>query len=55
LYIYLIDEYINANINNSPQSLENAVRILSMMRETWADAIVIVNRERESAPVRRVG
>jgi hypothetical protein len=29
-------------------SLENTVRILSILRDTWAEAIVIVQREREA-------
>lgn len=48
LYIYLIDEYLAANINNSPRSLENALRILTILRDTWVEAIEIWRRERES-------
>jgi flagellar protein FliS len=55
LYIYLLDEYVAANINNSVQSLENAVRILTFMRGTWSEAIEIVKKERESSLVRRAG
>lgn len=50
LYIYVIDEYINANINNSPRALENAIRILTVLRDTWVEAIDIWKREREAVP-----
>lgn len=48
LYMYIINEYVQANVNNSVTSLENTVRILSILRDTWAEAIVIVQREREA-------
>ncbi|RNC67273.1 MAG: flagellar export chaperone FliS [Desulfuromonadales bacterium] len=48
LYIYLIDEYLRANIQNSPQALQNAVRILTILRDTWLEAIEIWKREREA-------
>jgi flagellar secretion chaperone FliS len=50
LYLYVINEYVNANINNSLKSLENTIRILSMLRDTWAEAFEIVKKEREAAP-----
>lgn len=55
LYIYLCNEYIEANIRNSPESLENAVRILTILRGAWAEAIEIVKKEREAGLVRRAG
>ncbi|AJE02400.1 flagellar export chaperone FliS [Geobacter pickeringii] len=48
LYIYLIDEYLAANINNSPRSLENALKILTILRDTWIEAIDIWHRERDA-------
>jgi flagellar secretion chaperone FliS len=48
LYMYVINEYVRANVNNSVESLENTVKILSMLRDTWAEAIEIVQREREA-------
>ncbi len=48
LYMYIIHEYIKANVNNSVTSLENTVKILGMMRDTWAEAIEIVKKEREA-------
>ncbi|BEH11563.1 MULTISPECIES: flagellar export chaperone FliS [Geobacter] len=50
LYIYVIDEYINANINNSPRALENAIRILTVLRDSWVEAIDIWKRERDVVP-----
>lgn len=41
LYIYVIDEYVTANIQNSEKSLENAIRIMAHLRDTWAEAIQI--------------
>ncbi|WP_298438417.1 flagellar export chaperone FliS [Geobacter sp.] len=57
LYIYLIDEYLAANINNSPRSLENALKILTILRDTWVEAIEIWHRERveQIAPLSPAG
>jgi flagellar protein FliS len=51
LYMYIINEYVNANVNNSVASLENTVKILGMLRDTWAEAIEIVKKERESGSI----
>jgi len=48
LYTYLIDELIAANIKNAPEHLENAVRIMTTMRDTWVEAAEIVKKEREA-------
>lgn len=48
LYNYLIDEFIAANIKNAPEPLENALRIMTTMRDTWVDAAEIVKKEREA-------
>lgn len=48
LYMYIINEYVRANVNNSVSSLENTVKILSILRDTWAEAIEIVRKEKES-------
>ena len=50
LYIYVIDEYLAANINNSPQSLRNAIRIMTMLRDTWVEAIATWKKEKEIVP-----
>ena len=51
LYMYIINEYVHANVNNSVKSLENTVKILGMLRDTWAEAIEIVKKEREAGGV----
>jgi len=51
LYMYIINEYVNANVNNSVASLENTVKILGMLRDTWAEAIDMVKKERESGSI----
>lgn len=48
LYLYVINEYVNANVHNSVNSLENTIKILSMLRDTWAEAIEISRKEREA-------
>ncbi len=48
LYMYIINEYVRANVSNSAASLENTVKILGMLRDTWAEAIEIVKKEREA-------
>lgn len=58
LYLYLIDELVSANIKNAPVHLENAVRILTTMRDTWVQAAEIVKKERDAggaSPMARVG
>ena len=52
LYIYIINEYIAANISNVPQHLEHVVRILTMLRDTWVEAADIVKKERKSGVLR---
>jgi flagellar protein FliS len=54
LYTYLIDEFLAANIKSDHEHLENALRILTTMRDTWVDAAEIVKKERESG-VRSMG
>jgi len=48
LYKYIINEYVCANINNSVASLDNTVKILTILRDTWAEAIQIMQKEREA-------
>lgn len=55
LYIFIIDQYLDANINNDPKPLENAVRILTMLRETWAEAIEIWRKEKEGTGIKQAG
>ena len=58
LYVYIIDEYIAANISNSAVHLENVVRIMSTMRDTWVEAIDIAKKEHDAGgmrPMRMLG
>jgi flagellar secretion chaperone FliS len=55
LYMYIINEYVSANVNNSVASLENTVKILSILRDTWAEAIEIAHKEREAGSTTRKG
>jgi flagellar protein FliS len=55
LYMYILNEYVNANVNNSVTSLGNAIKILGMMRETWTEAIEIVKKERAAGIIHRKG
>ncbi|SNB47026.1 flagellar export chaperone FliS [Geobacter sp. DSM 9736] len=54
LYIYVIDQYLEANINNSPVPLENAIRILTILRDTWVEAIDIWKKEKAIAAAPQV-
>lgn len=55
LYMYLINEYVAANINNSAQSLQNAVDILSTLRDTWREAMEKVTCDQETPDMRHGG
>ena len=55
LYMYIINEYVHANVNNSVSSLGNTIKILSMLRDTWAEAIEIVKKERETGAIAQRG
>lgn len=46
LYLYLMDEYTKANMSYEMAHLENAVKILTILRDTWKEAAEIVQRER---------
>lgn len=46
LYIYMIDEYIAANISNNPIHLDNIIRVMSTMRDTWVEAVEIAKSQR---------
>ena len=38
LYTYVIEKLAHANLNNDSDALNEAVKILSQLRETWAEA-----------------
>ena len=45
LYTYVIEKLAHANLNQDLASLNEAIKILSQLRETWAEADQIVQRE----------
>jgi len=45
LYTYVIEKLAHANLNNDPESLREAVKILSQLRETWAEADRILQED----------
>jgi flagellar protein FliS len=55
LYMFIINEYVKANANNSVSSLENTIKILSILRDTWVEAIETVKREREAGITQKKG
>jgi flagellar protein FliS len=48
LYVYLTEEFTKFNMNNSPAHLENAIKILTVLRDTWVEAAEIVRKEKEA-------
>ncbi|ABQ28236.1 flagellar export chaperone FliS [Geotalea uraniireducens] len=46
LYMYLISEFTEANLNNSAASLENAINVLTILKDGWNDAILQARKER---------
>jgi flagellar protein FliS len=46
LYLYVIGEFTKANFTNDRASLDNAIRILSHLRDTWTEAVEVAQRER---------
>lgn len=54
LYLYLIDEFTQANLHNSVESLENAVKILTILRDGWTEAVEIAKKERCDAQPQEV-
>jgi len=49
LYLYLMDEYTKANISWETVHLDNADKILTILRDTWKEAAEIVQRERSAS------
>lgn len=48
LYVYIIGEFTKANINNDIKPLENAISILTTLRDTWTEAVAIARKERSA-------
>lgn len=50
LYLYVMDEFTRANIEGRAQSLEDAIKVLLILRDAWTEAIEIQKNERLSSP-----
>lgn len=48
LYIYLIEQFTQANMNNSPKSLESAIEVLVILRDAWVEAVKLQKNERDA-------
>ncbi len=48
LYVYMIGEFTAANLNNSASSLENAINVLTILRDGWTEAVALLKKEREA-------
>ena len=46
LYMYVIDEFTRANIEGRAQSVEDAIKVLLILRDAWIGAIDIQKNER---------
>lgn len=49
LYKYVIEKLTYANLNSDVDSINEAIKILSQLRETWADAEKIILQEAREA------
>lgn len=45
LYTYVIEKLAHANLNGDQAALEDAIRILQQLRETWAEADRMIQQE----------
>lgn len=45
LYTYIIEKLAHANLNNDVSSLDEAMKILVQLRETWAEADKILQKQ----------
>lgn len=50
LYLYMLKELSKANIDNDTAPLDIVIDMLQGLRDTWAEAIEINNRQTKSAP-----
>lgn len=48
LYLFVIDAYVTANASNSATALENALGILTTLRDAWYEAVVKVKPVQQS-------
>lgn len=46
LYDFVLDKLVDANINNNIESLDDAKDIITDLRDTWKEAIVLARKEK---------
>lgn len=51
LYEYLYRSLINANLNKDISKVDEVLKILKGLRETWQKAIAIANAEKQATPL----
>ena len=47
LYTYVIEKIAHANLNQDEDALNEAIKVLSQLRETWAEADQILQRDNQ--------
>jgi flagellar protein FliS len=50
LYYYMMKRLTEANIKNDPELINEVLMLLSGLRQTWAEASLIMNKETPSNP-----
>ena len=48
LYYYMMKQLTEANIKNDPELINEVITLLSGLRQTWAEAMLIMNEEHPS-------
>lgn len=51
LYVYLLDEFTRANLQGTAKPLEDAIKVLLILRDAWTEAIKIKQDERAAEHV----
>lgn len=49
LYTYIIEKLAHANLNQDEEALNEAIKLLTDLRQTWAEADQIIQRENREA------
>ncbi|MDH7602123.1 MAG: flagellar export chaperone FliS [Armatimonadota bacterium] len=55
LYTYVIEKLAHANLNQDAAALQEAIRVLTSLRETWAKADEILQQENQAGTNERPG
>lgn len=53
LYYYMMKRLTEANIKNNPELIEEVINLLSGLRQTWTEAMAIMNEEQSSHSISR--